>query len=66
MRGRKLVSHVSLIMFCILMVSTPLVLAAHPQTERIMILMLSTEALTPALVLGLVLIIRLNRPVHKA
>jgi hypothetical protein len=43
---------------CIIMIISPLVFVPHKQVERIIVLILSTEIITPTLILGATLIIQ--------
>ena len=56
MKKRKLALYLSLIMFCIVTTSAPLLLVTHGQVEHAVVLIFSAEAFTPFLVFGLALI----------
>ncbi len=59
MKERKMILLYSfLTMVCIIMMILPLVIVSRAQEERIIVLLLSTEILTPTLILGAALIIQ--------
>jgi hypothetical protein len=59
MKERKVILVYSLLMAtCMIMMISLLVIVPHEQVERTIVLLLSTEILTPTLILGVTLIIQ--------
>lgn len=59
MKERKMILLYSfLTAACIIMMISPLVIVSREQVERMIVLLLSTEILTPTLILGTALIIQ--------
>ena len=59
MKERKMILLYSfLTVACVIMMILPLVIVSRAQEERIIVLLLSTEILTPTLILGAALIIQ--------
>jgi hypothetical protein len=59
MKERKMIFLYSfLTAACVIMMISPLVFASREQVERLIVLLLSTEILTPILILGTTLVIQ--------
>ena len=59
MKERKMILLYSfLTAACVIMMISPLVIVSREQVERMIVLLLSTEILTPTLILGTALIIQ--------
>lgn len=59
MNRRKQILYLSLIMFCLAITSAPFLLVTHKKAEQMIVLILSAEAFTPVLVLGMALMAHL-------